>query len=64
MTAFKHIINRCNEILLQEANIIETKGHLIKHQRNPSNDDKSCYVLSKEPTNAGNVAMDYWTYNL
>ena len=45
--------------MLQEANIIETKGHLIKHQRNPSIDDKSCYVLSKEPTNAGNVAMDY-----
>ena len=50
MSVFKDIINRCNEIILQEGSNNNDGGHNIQHQRIEKCDHNTFYHCNSEPT--------------
>ena len=48
MSVFKDIINRCNEIILQEGSNFNDGGHNIQHQRLEKCDHNTFYHCNRE----------------
>ena len=48
MSIFKDIINRCNEIILQEGSNFDDGGHNIQHQRLEKCDHNTFYHCNRE----------------
>ena len=63
MSLFKDIINTCNQIILQEPNIVGNGGHYIHYQRTTENDQHGFFPSHTEASNSGTLT-GYKTYTI